>query len=109
LLKAEVETNLHRERSVKYYARRLGYSEKTLTRACIASEGRTAKVMIDERVTLEAKRLLAHSRSSAAEIGWQLGFSEATNFAKFFKRMARVTPSTFRARFAATSGPVGRS
>ena len=96
LLKAEVESSFARERSVRYYGRRLGYSEKTLTRACMAGEGRTAKELIDQRVGLEAKRLLAHSSASFAEIGCQLGFSEATNFVKFFKRMAGVTPSAFR-------------
>ena len=107
LLKGEVETNFHRERSVRFYARRLGYSEKTLTRACIASQGRTAKELIDERVALEAKRLLAHSRSSSVEIGCQLGFSEATNFVKFFKRVTRVTPSTFRSQVTAAAGAGG--
>ncbi|MFN7934599.1 MAG: helix-turn-helix transcriptional regulator [Bryobacteraceae bacterium] len=96
LLKAEVESSFAHERSVRYYGRRLGYSEKTLTRACMAGEGRTAKELIDERVALEAKRMLAHSRASFAEVGCQVGFSEATNFVKFFKRMTGVTPSAFR-------------
>ena len=75
----------------------------------MAAEGRTAKEMIDERVALEAKRLLAHTCSSLAEIGCQLGFSEATNFVKFFKRTAGMTPSTFRSRFVAAAGNAGRS
>jgi len=99
LLQEEVEAAFCRERSVKYYAQRLGYSEKTLTRACLAAGGCTAKAMIDQRVALEAKRLLAHSDSSCAAIAAQLGFSEATNFVKFFKRVARLSPSAFRTRF----------
>ncbi|MBS1824040.1 MAG: helix-turn-helix domain-containing protein [Acidobacteria bacterium] len=96
LLNREVESQFAREHSVRFYARRLGYSEKTLTRASVAAAGKTAKELIDERVALEAKRLLAHSGASIVEIGSQLGFSEATNFVKFFKRMAGVTPSLFR-------------
>ena len=47
-------------RSVPYYAKRLGCSEKTLTLACLSAEGRTAKGILNERTLLEAKRLLAH-------------------------------------------------
>lgn len=97
LLKGELEEHFARHRTVAYYARRLGYSEKTLTRACLRAEGRTAKEMIDDRVVLEAKRLLAHGGGSAAEIGARLGFGEATNFAKFFQRAVGVTPGAFRA------------
>lgn len=99
MLKHEVEQGYQRERSVEYYAKRLGYSEKTLTRACLEMEGRTAKDAIDQRVALEAKRLLAHTDWSVVDIGYHLGFSEQTNFVKFFRRTAAATPSTFRARF----------
>lgn len=85
-----------RTRSVREYAQRLGYSEKTLFRACLAVEGRSAKDVIDQRVALEAKRLLAHSDLSVAETAHLLGFSEATNFLKFFRRLADQTPLEFR-------------
>lgn len=99
MLKHEVERSYQRERSVRYYAERLGYSEKTLTRACLEVEGCTAKDAIDQRVALEAKRLLAHTDWSVVDIGFHLGFSEQTNFVKFFRRMAADTPSAFRLKF----------
>ncbi|MDA1237304.1 MAG: helix-turn-helix transcriptional regulator [Acidobacteria bacterium] len=104
MLRHEVEQSYQRERSVRYYARRLGYSEKTLTRACLELEGRTAKDAIDQRVALEAKRLLAHTDWSAVDIGFHLGFSEQTNFVKFFRRTAGEAPSAFRSRFRVRSG-----
>jgi AraC-like DNA-binding protein len=78
------------------YAQRLGYSESTLSRACVAVAGRTAKEEIDARIALEAKRLLVHSPAPAANIGHQLGFSEPTNFLKFFRRTVGSTPLEFR-------------
>ena len=80
------------------YARRIGYSESTLSRACVAAVGRTAKQEIDERVALEARRLLSHSEAPVACIGRRLGFTEPTNFVKFFKRMTGMTPHEFRER-----------
>lgn len=91
-----LEASFAKERSLQYYARRLGYSESTISRACLAAEGRSAKTVISRRVVLEAKRLLVHSTSSIAEVAYQLGFSEATNFVKFFRRNAGVTPNDFR-------------
>lgn len=87
--------------SVLAYANRLGFSESTVSRACVAMTGRTAKQLIDERVALEAKRLLVHSEATAAQIGHWLGFTEATNFVKFFRRTAGMTPLDFRARMTA--------
>jgi AraC-like DNA-binding protein len=37
-----------------------------------------------------------------ATIGDQLGFDEATNFVKFFRREAGLTPGAFRARQASS-------
>jgi len=93
-----LEASFARERSLQFYARRLGYSESTISRACLAAEGRSAKEVISRRITLEAKRLLAHSTASVAEVAYQLGFSEATNFVKFFRRNAEVTPKDFRTK-----------
>lgn len=59
--------------------------------------GSTAKTLIDARVALEAKRLLAHSDLPVAAIGHRLGFTEPTNFGKFFTRQTGDSPGTFRA------------
>jgi AraC-like DNA-binding protein len=58
--------------------------------------GKTAKALLTDRIALEAKRLLVHSSMSVAAIAEALGFEEATNFVKFFKRETRVTPGAFR-------------
>lgn len=91
-----LEANFPQQHGLQYYAKRLGYSESTISRACVAAEGRSAKQIIDRRIALEAQRLLVHSTTSIAEIAYQLGFSESTNFVKFFRRHIGSTPSKFR-------------
>ena len=91
-------------RRVEDYAARLGCSVRTLTRACLSVTGRTAKQVVDDRVALEAQRLLACTELSVAEIGRRLGFGEPTNFGRFFHREAGVSPGGFRAG-AATAMP----
>src|SRR5690606_7646504 len=80
---------------------------RTLTRASLAATGRTAKQLVDDRVALEAKRLLAESDLPVAEIAARLSFSEATYFCRFFARIVGMSPGQFRAesrRLAAEAG-----
>lgn len=94
----EVERGFRETRSVADYARRLGCSEKSVYRAVFASTGSSPKRLIDERVAMEAQRLLLHTKWSLKRIAGELGFSQPTNFLKFFRRTVEETPSEFRRR-----------
>ncbi len=96
LLRNELEKTFRQHWSVNQYAKHLGYSESTLNRACLAATGHSAKVLIDRRLALEAARLLIHTDVSIAELSHQLGFSESTNFVRFFARITGETPARFR-------------
>ena len=84
------------QHQVQHYASALGMSEKTLSRLCMTATGASAKVVINQRLTLEAKRLLAHTTLAVQVIGRDLGFEEATNFVKFFRKETGMTPLAFR-------------
>ena len=88
-------------RRVEDYAARLGCSVRTLTRASLTVTGRTAKQVVDDRVALQARRLLACSGMSVAEVGRRLGFPEPTNFGRFFHREVGLSPGQFRAEAGA--------
>jgi len=81
---------------VGHYARALGMSDKTLSRVCLAATGMPAKAVINQRLLLEAKRLLAHTRLSVKAVGHALGFDEPTHFVRFFRREAGISPLAFR-------------
>lgn len=83
-------------RSVEDRARRLGYSQRTLTRGCLAATGRSAKQVIDDRVLLEAQRLLTVPEHTVTDVANTLEFSEPGNFSKFFKRTAGESPAEWR-------------
>ena len=91
-----VETRFTSTRRLEDYARALGYSTRTLSRASMDAAGVGAKEYIDRRVLLEAKRLLAHGDQPAAKIAARLGFSSATNFSKFFHQRTGTSPLAFR-------------
>jgi AraC-like DNA-binding protein len=94
-----VEQNHAGWHQVSDYAAALGCTEKSLTRAALEATGQSAKTVITARIALEAKRLLAHTDKPIYLIGEGLGFEEATNFAKFFKRETGSTPIGFRQQY----------
>jgi AraC family transcriptional activator of pobA len=92
-----LEQSFKAEKSVSYYAEKLFISAKVLTHATQVTMGKTPKQLIEERVLLEARRLLVHSHDTAKTIGFYLGFDEPTNFNKFFRKHSGQTPAEFRA------------
>jgi hypothetical protein len=70
---------------------------RTLTRASLGRHRPHRQALVDDRVALEAKRLLAESDLPVAEVGARLGFTEATNFGRFFARTVGSSPGAFRA------------
>ncbi len=85
--------NLH---SVAAYAELLFKSPKTLSNLFKKLGKESPSQIINERITLEAKRLLLFSDKTAEEIGYELGFKEAAHFSKFFKKQVGLPPLVFK-------------
>lgn len=91
-----LEKNFTSIKTVSSYSAQIHVSEKRLNHATSTIVGKTPKQMIDDRVLLEAKRLLVHGNQSIKEIGIELGFDEPTNFIKYFRKHTSQTPVEFR-------------
>ena len=94
-----VEAKFTKTRLVEDYADAVGCSTRSLRRSCMIASGSSPKVLIEQRLILEAKRLLAHSGLTVEAIAIELGFSEPTNFVKFFRRHGGTRPLDFRVKF----------
>lgn len=87
------------EKLVSHYADLISITVKRLNKATSKVQGKTPKKLIDSRIMLEAKRLLAHTSDNVKQIGFELGFDEPTNFVKYFKKHLSSTPIEFREQF----------
>ncbi|MGW8401614.1 helix-turn-helix domain-containing protein [Streptomyces lydicus] len=87
-------THWHR---VADYAQALGYDVRTLTRATRTAAGTGAKAFLDQRILLEAKRLLAHTDLPVGSCAHRLGFRDTGNFTTFFRRQTGLTPTSWTA------------
>ncbi len=94
-----VEAKFTQTRSVEHYAEAIGCSAKSLRRACMMACGSSPKALIEQRLILEAKRLLAHTGLTVEAIATEVGFGEPTNFVKFFRRHGGMRPLDFRVKF----------
>ena len=97
-LRRRLEERLHERPSVRELADELGYSTRTLDRASKRATDRTAKQVVDERIALEVRRLLAHTDLPVARIAADLGFDDASNFSKFVKRQIGQLPTQVRSQ-----------
>jgi len=80
------------------YARRLRVTVGHLNHLARRHFGRSAGVVIRERVVLEARRQLVHTDATAAEVAYALGFKDPAYFARFMKRETGTSPTTWRTR-----------
>lgn len=79
-------------------ARRLGVSERHLSRLCREGAGMAAQGVIHAAVLREACRMLAYTRLQVAEVGHRLGFDDPAYFSRFFQQRTGVSPRAYRAR-----------
>lgn len=94
--KTLVDDKFMRWHKVREYAHHLNVTPKHLSQTIKEVNGRTAKEYIQERLALEARRLLIHTGKSVKEIAFQLGFNEAVHFSAFFKNLTGISPTEFR-------------
>ena len=91
-----VETKYVEWHKVSNYASQIHISPKHLSQTVKNFTGITAKEVIQDRLLLEAKRLLLHTDLNIKDIAYKIGFEEPLHFSGFFKRKAERSPSEFR-------------
>ena len=91
-----VSEHFKEERSVQYYADALFVTPKHLTKTVKEITSKTAGVLIDEMVILEAKLLLDNPALSVGNVAEQLHFSDQFFFSKFFKNHTGLSPTEYK-------------
>lgn len=91
-----LEVNYTKLKSVNDYAQLIFISEKRLGQATTKILDKSPKEVINDRILLEARRLLVHTNLSIKEIGQELGFEDPAYFVRYFKKNTETTPVEFR-------------
>lgn len=91
-----VERGYITDRQVNHYAEQLAVSADHLNELVKARLDRTASKVIQDRLFLEAKRLLLHAEMSIKEVGYALNMSDPAYFTRWFSKMDGRTPADYR-------------
>ncbi|MFL0351994.1 helix-turn-helix domain-containing protein [Xanthomarina sp. GH4-25] len=93
-----VEQHFKTKHTVKEYAALLFKSPKTLSNLFKKYGDTTPQQFIQNRLMLEARRLLTYTERPISEIGFELGFSDIQAFSRFFSKQEGHSPQKFRNR-----------
>jgi len=91
-----VESHYKEQHQVSFYADKLHKSPKTLANLFALYNSKSPLAVIQDRLIMEAKRLLIYTDKSAKEIAYDLGFEDAAYFSNFFKKHTGHPPMDFR-------------
>jgi AraC family transcriptional activator of pobA len=91
-----IDIHFKEEKSVVFYASLLNISSNYLNILCKKNLQISATNLIQERIILEAKRLLQSTELNIKEIAYALGFVDHAYFSNFFKNQTGITPTQFR-------------
>lgn len=93
-----LESSFTESKSVSYYADKYGMSVNGFSKKIKKLYGKSPSKLIQERLTLEAKKLLHLTHKNIKEIAYELGFDDEFYFSRYFKKEVGVSPKTFRTK-----------
>lgn len=91
-----VEDNFRRQRQIGFYADALAMTADRLNDHVKRAAGVTAGHLIRQRLLTEAKRELVFTGRAINDIAYDLGFTDPSHFARFFRKQTGRTPQDFR-------------
>ena len=97
--KSLIEINFKDRKRTSDYSKELAISANYLNALVKEKLDVSAENLIQNRVILEAERLLLNTDLSVSEISFELGFSDKSHFGKYFKKITSESPNNFRKKF----------
>lgn len=92
----QLETHFLETKEVAFYAEKFGLAVNTFGKKIKKHFGKSPTKLIQERIVLEAKKLLHLTHKPVKEIAAELNFEDEFYFSRYFKKEVGVSPKQFR-------------
>ena len=92
------QTHYKEQRGLEFYADKLCFTSKHLSKVIKQITGKSANDWIDEYVVMEAKALLKSTNMTIQQISDELNFPSQSFFGKYFKRVTEMSPSEYKGK-----------
>lgn len=96
VFKQDLEKHFRNERKVSFYASLQHLSSKYFSNIILQQTGKTAGDTIDVKVQLEVQAMLHKKELTIIQIADLLGFTDASNFSKYYKNLTGLSPNDYR-------------
>jgi AraC family transcriptional activator of pobA len=93
-----IEADFARSHGLGAYTQRLGVSVAQLRAACRAVTRQPPTMLIQERIVIEAKRILIYTDATVSAAAYRLGFDDPAYFSRVFQKRTGLSPRAFRNR-----------
>lgn len=91
-----IEENYKQHHDISYYVNELRVNKRKLAAICKVFSQKTPKQILNERLMVEAKRMLLYTSNSSKEIAFGLGYEDPAYFSRFFKKYNGLSPRAFK-------------
>ncbi len=91
-----IEENFRNQREILFYSSQMNLTPKQLNSLTKKALGKTLSALIQDRIILEAQRMLVNSNLPVSAIADGLNYSDPSYFARFFRKKTQMSPEKFR-------------
>jgi len=95
-LETLIDAHYKEHKQISEYADIMNISLKQLNTLCKKALNKTPGDLLQERLILEAKRLLVYSDNSVSSIAGILNYTDNSYFIRLFRKLTNMTPEQFR-------------
>lgn len=101
-----LDQNFAKGYGVSEYADMLNVTPRKLTATVSGRLGKTANQIIQDRILLEAQRMLTFTEMTVKEIAFALGFEDPSYFCRVFRKMLNTSPAEWREKNSSREGAI---
>ena len=98
-----IEDNYRIEHRISAYVSKLNTNKRKLASICQHYQSKTPKQILNERLMLEARRLLLFTSKSSKEIAYSLGYNDPAYFSRFFKKYYGISANKYKNKHIASN------